>query len=71
MHGVPVSYNPFFDPFAAAAPRQQGPAAGGSPPPTNQRRGQQSAAEHRALRAASLLRVSSDLARMVRERRSP
>ena len=71
MHGVPVSSNPFFDPFTAAAPRQQGPAAGRPPAPAKQRRGQQSAAEHRALRAASLLRVSSDLERMVRERRSP
>ncbi|NUT71442.1 hypothetical protein [Pseudarthrobacter sp. C4D7] len=42
----------------------------GAPPvPPQRQRGVQTAAEHRALRAASLSKVSRDLERMLRERR--
>jgi hypothetical protein len=74
VHGIPFSGNLFFDPLAGglAAPgggagvRGSGSAegAGGMPP----RRGTQTLAEQKALRAASLVKVSRDLERMVRER---
>jgi hypothetical protein len=73
VHGISFSGNLFFDPLAGglAAPGGAGvrgsePAdgAGGRPP----RRGTQTLAEQKALRAASLVKVSRDLERMVRER---
>ncbi|MHC6591373.1 hypothetical protein [Arthrobacter sp. C152] len=82
MHGLTFSGNLFFDPLAtnlapklAAAPAAAGaqdpdavPAAAASPAPAR-KRGVQTAAEHKALRAASLSKVSNELERMLRERR--
>ncbi len=74
MHSISFSGNLFFDPLAGglAAPgggpgmRASGSAEGaGAMPP---RRGTQTLAEQKALRAASLVKVSRDLERMVRER---
>ena len=79
IHGATFSGNLFFDPLAtnlgnglaagltaglaAAGPRDAGSASG------HGKRGVQTAAEHRALRAASLSKVSRDLERMLRERK--
>ncbi|MDQ0120604.1 hypothetical protein J2T22_003810 [Pseudarthrobacter defluvii] len=72
MHGATFSGNLFFDPLAtnlAAGPAgAQGPA-GAIPSDPLRQRGVQTAAEHKALRAASLSKVSRDLERMLRERR--
>ena len=67
MQGVSFSGNLFFDPLAtglaAAGDRDQArPAAERS------RTGRQTPAEQKALRAASLTKVSRDLDRMLRER---
>ncbi|MFF2346783.1 hypothetical protein [Pseudarthrobacter sp. NPDC058119] len=79
MHGAIFPGNLFFDPLAtnlAAAPvgagtvgaGTQGPAAA-LPSAPKRKRGVQTAAEHKALRAASLSRVSRDLERMLRDRK--
>lgn len=78
MHGPTFSGNLFFDPLAtnlgnglvagftaAGTPDQESARHSGA----SRKRGVQSAAEHRALRAASLSKVSNDLERMLRERR--
>ncbi|MCD5342621.1 hypothetical protein LR392_10345 [Arthrobacter sp. AK04] len=67
MQGVAFSGNLFFDPLAT------GLAAAGAPDPArpaaeHRRRGIQTPAEQKALRAASLTKVSKDLERMLRER---
>lgn len=67
MQGISFSGNLFFDPLAtglaAAGDRDQSrPAA------QHDRRGTQTPAEQKALRAASLTKVSRDLERMLRER---
>jgi hypothetical protein len=74
VHGISFSGNLFFDPLAGGLSAPGGGAgvrgsepvdgAGGRPP----RRGTQTLAEQKALRAASLVKVSRDLERMVRER---
>jgi hypothetical protein len=74
MHGATFSGNLFFDPLAtnlAAGPAgagAQGPG-GAIPSAPLRQRGVQTAAEHKALRAASLSKVSRDLERMLRERK--
>ena len=79
MHGAIFPGNPFFDPLAtnlAAGPvgagtvgaATQGPAAA-LPSAPQRKRGVQTAAEHKALRAASLSKVSRDLERMLRDRK--
>jgi len=74
IHGVTFSGNLFFDPLAtnlANVPRRaanQRSASAGSSAAAG-KRGVQTAAEHKALRAASLSKVSRDLERMLRERR--
>jgi hypothetical protein len=74
IHGVSFSGNLFFDPLATNlgdVPRRedtQGSASAG-PSVAAGKRGVQTAAEHKALRAASLSKVSRDLERMLRERR--
>ena len=79
MHGATFSGNLFFDPLAtnlAANVLTNAEAGLGKPtqaptPPfpsgTSRKRGVQSAAEHQALRAASLSKVSRDLERMLRD----
>jgi hypothetical protein len=67
VQGISFSGNLFFDPLAT------GLAAAGDHEPTrpakeHRRRGTQTPAEQKALRAASLTKVSNDLERMVRER---
>jgi hypothetical protein len=78
MHGPTFSGNLFFDPLATNLGNNfvAGLATAGTPDPDSARhpgasrkRGVQSAAEHRALRAASLSKVSNDLERMLRERK--
>jgi len=78
IHGPTFSGNLFFDPLATNLANNlvAGLAAAGRTDPDSARqpgaarkRGVQSAAEHRALRAASLFKVSSDLERMLRERK--
>ncbi|SEQ74737.1 hypothetical protein [Arthrobacter sp. OV608] len=73
MHGISFPGNLFFDPLAtglvAPAPaahlrESESMDAPGTPP----RRPTQTAAEQKALRAASLVKVSRELERMVRER---
>jgi hypothetical protein len=74
VHGISSSGNLFFDPLSTGLAASGGGAgvrgsdsgggAGGAP----RRRGTQTAAEQKALRAASLVKVSRDLERMVRER---
>ncbi|MDQ0925296.1 hypothetical protein QF038_003804 [Pseudarthrobacter sp. W1I19] len=74
MHGVSFPGNLFFDPLAsglvAPAPsahsRGNESEDGAAAPP--RRRGTETAAEQKALRAASLVKVSRELERMVRER---
>ncbi|MEE9098109.1 hypothetical protein [Pseudarthrobacter phenanthrenivorans] len=74
IHGATFSGNLFFDPLAtnlANGPRpsgSQGSPSGASSVGTG-KPGVQTPAEHRALRAASLSKVSRDLERMLRERR--
>lgn len=69
MRGVPFSGNLFFDPLASGlAPaniQDRGPVRAAEP---SQLRGTQTAAEQRALRAASLTKVSKDLERLLKER---
>ena len=66
MQGISFSGNLFFDPLAtglaAAGDRDQ------SRPAEHNRRGTQTPTEQKALRAASLTKVSKDLERMLRER---
>jgi hypothetical protein len=84
IHGATFSGNLFFDPLATnlgnglAAGLSAGSAglggagsqdAGSALPSGPRKRGAQTAAEHRALRAASLSKVSRDLERMLRERK--
>lgn len=83
MHGATFSGNLFFDPLATnLGSALGGPAAAKGPVPAKgpaqeqadssgppRRRGMQSPAEHKALRAASLSKVSRDLERMLRERK--
>jgi len=78
MHGPTFSGNLFFDPLATnlgsnpMAGLATAGAAGPDParhPGAPRKRGVQSPDEHRALRAASLSKVSSDLERMLRERK--
>ena len=81
IHGATFSGNLFFDPLAtnlgnglaaglAAGLGAAGPRDAGSALPSGHgKRGVQTAAEHRALRAASLSKVSRDLERMLRERK--
>ncbi|GGI02704.1 hypothetical protein GCM10007170_45050 [Arthrobacter liuii] len=74
MHGTTFSGNLFFDPLAinpATRPANAGPQQPGSALPSGPlpKRGVQSAAEHKALRAASLSKVSRELERMLRERK--
>ncbi|MDQ0827673.1 hypothetical protein QFZ60_003846 [Arthrobacter sp. B2I5] len=79
MHGATFTGNLFFDPLATnlatnvptnapaglGAPTQAPASALPSGPA--RKRGVQTAAEHRALRAASLSKVSRDLDRMLRD----
>lgn len=74
MHGATFSGNLFFDPLATNLLAATGSAAAQGPgtvlpsgPPRKQ--GVQTAAEHKALRAAALTKVSRELERMLRERR--
>jgi hypothetical protein len=77
MHGPTFSGNLFFDPLAtnlgnnlvAGLAAEPADADSARQPGAARKRGVQSAAEHRALRAASLFKVSSDLERMLRERK--
>ena len=77
MHGATFSGNLFFDPLATNLAMNVGAGLGTpaqAPPSTlpsgpARKRGVQTAAEHKALRAASLSKVSRDLERMLRERR--
>ena len=74
IHGATFSGNLFFDPLAtklADVPRRADNQDSASPGPSVAagKRGVQTAAEHKALRAASLSKVSRDLERMLRERR--
>ncbi|MDQ0661997.1 hypothetical protein QFZ35_000495 [Arthrobacter ulcerisalmonis] len=78
IHGVTFSGNLFFDPLAtnlgtklATGLDAAGAQAPGSTPPSGpaRKRRVQTAAEHKALRAASLSKVSRDLERMLRERK--
>jgi hypothetical protein len=74
VHGISFSGNLFFDPLAGglagpgggAGVRGSEPVDGAGSMPA--RRGTQTLAEQKALRAASLVKVSRDLERMVRER---
>ena len=74
MHGISIPGNLFFDPLASGlvapggATGVRGSESEGSAAATPRRRATQTAAEQKALRAASLLKVSRDLERMVRER---
>lgn len=69
MQSLSFSGNLFFDPLATglALARMQDPDARGNAM-ERPRRGTQSPAEQKALRAASLSKVSKDLERMLRER---
>jgi hypothetical protein len=74
VHGISFPGNLFFDPLAtgltATTPTAHVPGGESedSAVGTPQRRATQTAAEQKALRAASLVKVSRDLERMVRER---
>jgi hypothetical protein len=74
VHGISFPGNLFFDPLAtglvtpAPADRFRGSESGVSAAAKPRRRATQTAAEQKALRAASLVKVSRDLERMVRER---
>lgn len=78
MHGATFTGNLFFDPLATnlvssfGAANNCGPAATQDPDPglpsgPSRKRGVQTEDEHRALRAASLSKVSRDLERMLRD----
>ncbi|MDQ0771040.1 hypothetical protein QF031_003789 [Pseudarthrobacter defluvii] len=72
MHGATFSGNLFFDPLATSLANASGPAGApdsGRSSSAERKRGIQTAAEHKALRAASLTKVSRDLERMLRERK--
>lgn len=74
MHGATFTGNLFFDPLATNLANGLGTSSAqdlGSAAPSgaSRKRGVQTAAEHRALRAASLSKVSRDLERMLRERK--
>ena len=78
MHGATFTGNLFFDPLAtnlangfgaidsfdAAAAQRPDPSLSAGP---SRKRGVQTAEEHKALRAASLSKVSRDLERMLRD----
>ena len=68
MQGVSFSGNLFFDPLATglAPARMQDPDSRGNA--VEPRGGTQTPAEQKALRAASLSKVSKDLERMLRDR---
>ena len=68
MQGLTFSGNLFFDPLATnlASPTWPEEPGSGLPPAPARKRGVQTAAEHKALRAASLSKVSKDLERMLR-----
>lgn len=69
MQGVSFSGNLFFDPLATGlAPAGIQDRSAARPAETSMRRGTQSAAEQKALRAASLTKVSRDLERMLQQR---
>lgn len=76
MHGATFTGNLFFDPLATNLGANAGAGPGtaavqqaGSTLPSGpaRKRGVQTAAEHKALRAASLSKVSRDLERMLRD----
>ena len=78
MHGATFTGNLFFDPLATnlangfGAANSCGPSAAQDPDPgvssgSSRKRGVQTAEEHKALRAASLSKVSRDLERMLRD----
>ncbi|MDT0169083.1 hypothetical protein [Pseudarthrobacter sp. BRE9] len=79
MDGATFTGNLFFDPLATnlathvltSAPAGRGAPAARGPAPalpsSSRKRGVQTAAEHQALRAASLSKVSRDLERMLRD----
>jgi len=80
MHGATFTGNLFFDPLATnladgfGAVGRFDAAAGQDPDPgvssgSSRKRGVQTAEEHKALRAASLSKVSRDLERMLRDLR--
>ena len=68
MQGISFSGNLFFDPLATglAPARMQDPDSRGNAGEPH--RGTQTPAEQKALRAASLSKVSKDLERMLRDR---
>jgi hypothetical protein len=74
VHGISFPGNLFFDPLAtglmpsAPTPHVPGNESEDGAANTAGRRATQTAAEQKALRAASLVKVSRDLERMVRER---
>jgi hypothetical protein len=73
VHGISFPGNLFFDPLASgltAAPTAEVPGSesGDRAASAPRRRGTETVAEQKALRAASLVKVSKDLERMVRER---
>lgn len=70
MTGISFACNPFFDPLAPAHLDQPMPDLDTLLAPKLRRRDRQTPAEHRTLRVISLLQVSSELERMVRERRA-
>jgi hypothetical protein len=78
MHGATFSGNLFFDPLAtnlgsgtgSSTAEAKGPAhEQADPSGPSRKRGMQTPAEHKALRAASLSKLSRDLERMLRERK--
>jgi hypothetical protein len=69
VQGVSFSRNLFFDPLATGlAPAGTQDHSAARPAETSMRRRTQSAAEQKALRAASLTKVSRDLERMLQQR---
>jgi hypothetical protein len=74
IHGPTFSGNLFFDPLATNLGNNlvAGLAAAGRTDPDSARQpgaARKRGVQHRALRAASLFKVSSDLERMLRERK--
>jgi hypothetical protein len=67
VQGISFSGNLFFDPLATGLV-SAGDRESVRPATEHRRRGTQTPAEQKALRAASLTKVSKDLERMVRER---
>ena len=74
MHGISFPGNLFFDPLAtglvapAPAAHLRESESMDAPAGTPRRRPTQTAAEQKALRAASLVKVSRELEQMLRER---